>query len=43
MFQIFADKEVCICEARTEHMLVTLTDKVNADIVAVADGNEMIL
>ena len=40
-FDIFTDEEVRIRKARAEDMFVAFADGVHADVVAVADGNEM--
>ena len=41
MLQVFAHKEVGVGKARAQDMLIALADKVNTEIVAVADGNEV--
>ena len=40
-FHIFADEEVCIGKARAEDMFVSFADGVDADVIAVADGDEV--
>jgi hypothetical protein len=40
-FDIFADEEVCIRKARAEDVFVPFADGVDADVVAVADGDEV--
>ena len=41
LFDIFADEEIRIRKARAEHVFIALADGVDADVVAVADGDEM--